>query len=256
VPDKSPETKRVLILGGTQDAAAIARAFADDPAIHTISSLAGRTRTPRALAGEVRSGGFGGADGLAQYLKDAQIDAVIDATHPFAAAISRHAAEACERAGVPRVQLQRPPWSAQDGDRWIEVDDVDAAARALPQHGRRAFLTIGRQEIPAFASVRDVWFLVRLIDPPAAPIALASFELISQRGPFDTAAEEALIRAHAIDVMISKNSGGSATYGKIEAARQLSVPVLMIRQPPPQPGDHVADVEAACAWLRERFAAG
>ncbi|MEJ2122467.1 MAG: cobalt-precorrin-6A reductase [Alphaproteobacteria bacterium] len=256
MPDKSPETKRVLILGGTQDAAAIARAFADDPAIHTISSLAGRTRAPRALAGEVRSGGFGGADGLAQYLEDAQIDAVIDATHPFAVAISRHAAEACERAGVPRVQLQRPPWTVQDGDRWIEVDDVDAAARVLPQHGRRAFLTIGRQEIPAFASVRDVWFLVRLIDPPAEPIALASFELISQRGPFEAAAEAALMRAQAIEVLVSKNSGGTATYGKIEAARRLSVPVVMIRQPPRQPGDHAADAEEACAWLRERFAAG
>jgi len=256
VPEKPPEPARVLVLGGTQDAAAIARAFADDPAIHTISSLAGRTRAPRALAGEVRTGGFGGTDGLAQYLKDAQIDAVIDATHPFAAAISRHAAEACENAGVPRVQLQRPPWSAQEGDRWIVVDDVDAAARALPQHGRRAFLTIGRQEIPAFASVPDVWFLVRLIDPPAEPIALASFALISQRGPFDTVAEEALMRAQAIEVLVSKNSGGTATYGKIEAARRLSLPVVMIRQPAPQPGDRVADVEAACTWLRERFAAG
>ncbi len=255
VPEKPPEKTRVLILGGTQDAAAIAQAFADDPAIHTISSLAGRTRAPRALAGEVRTGGFGGADGLAQYLKDAQIEAVIDATHPFAAAISRHAAEACERAGVPRVQLQRQPWSAQDGDRWIEVDEVDDAARALPQHGCRAFLTIGRQEIAAFASVRHVWFLIRLIDPPAEPIALAAFELISQRGPFDTTAEETLMRDHAIDVLVSKNSGGTATYGKIEAARRLSIPVVMIRQPPPQPGDHAADAEAACAWLRERFVA-
>lgn len=249
--EKTPTPVRVLVLGGTQDAAAIARAVADDPAIHTISSLAGRTREPRALAGEVRTGGFGGAAGLTRYLEEARIDAVVDATHPFAAAISRHAAEACEATGLPRAQLQRPPWRAQDDDRWIEVDDVDNAARVLPQHGRRAFLTIGRQDIAAFVSVPDVWFLVRLIDPPAEPVALASFKLISQRGPFDTNAEETLMRVHSIDVLVSKNSGGTATYGKIEAARRLSIPVVIIRQPPPQPGDHAADVEAACAWLRK-----
>jgi precorrin-6A/cobalt-precorrin-6A reductase len=256
VPETSPGKTRVLILGGTADAAAIAQAFAGDAAIHTISSLAGRTRAPRRIAGEVRTGGFGGADGLAQYLKDARIDAVIDATHPFAAAISRHAAEACGLVGLSRVQVQRPPWTAQDKDRWIEVDDVDEAARILPQHGRRAFLTIGRQELAAFAGVRDVWFLVRLIDPPAEPIALSSFELISQRGPFEADAEEALMREHAVEVLVSKNSGGTATYGKIEAARRLAVPVVMIRQPPPQPGDHAVDAEAACTWLRETLATG
>jgi len=255
VPEKVPEAKRVLILGGTADAAAIAQALADDPAIQTISSLAGRTRAPRQLAGEVRSGGFGGPDGLAQYLEEARIDAVVDATHPFAAAISRHASEACDAVGVPRVQLQRPAWTAQDGDTWIEVDDIDAAARVLAANGTRVFLTIGRQELSAFADVRNVWFLVRLIDPPTEPIAFPDFELICGRGPFDAAAEEALMRGHDIDVLVSKNSGGSATYGKIEAARRLSIPVVMIRQPPLEAGDRVEDVEAACAWVRTQIAA-
>jgi len=246
----------VLVLGGTQDGAAIARALAADPAIHTISSLAGRTRNPGPIAGEVRSGGFGGAAGLARYLKGARIDLLVDATHPFAAAISRHAAEAGVAAGVPRVQLQRPPWSPQDGDRWIEVDDVNAAARAVSAQGSRAFLTVGRQELGAFAASEQVWFLIRLIDPPAAPIALASFELLCARGPFEAAAEETLMRDHAIDVLVSKNSGGQATYGKITAARNLCIPVVMVRPPPAQPGDQVSDVAAACAWVRELAAAG
>jgi precorrin-6A/cobalt-precorrin-6A reductase len=255
VPENVADKTRVLILGGTADAAMIAQTLAADPAIHTISSLAGRTRAPRALPGETRSGGFGGADGLARYLEEARIDAVIDATHPFAATISRHAAKACKTTGVPRIQLQRPPWMANEGDTWIEVESVEAAAETVAEHGRRAFLTIGRQELAAFAPVRDVWFLIRLIDPPAEPIALVSFGLICARGPFDAAAEEALMREHAIDVLISKNSGGTATYGKIEAARRLQIPVVMIRPPAPQPGEHVGDVEAAYAWLRERIAA-
>lgn len=244
------ERTRVLVLGGTAEGAAIARALADDPAVHTISSLAGRTRAPSRLPGEVRSGGFGGAEGLARYLDEARIDLLVDATHPFAAAISRHAAEACGVAGVPRLQLRRPPWAARAGDRWVEVESVEAAARALPAHGARAFVTVGRQEVAAFAAAPGIWFLIRLIDPPAEPIALAAFELIRARGPFEAAAEEALMRKHAIDVLVSRNSGGAATYGKIEAARKLAIPVVMVRPPPPQPGDQASDVAAACAWVR------
>jgi len=249
------EQTRVLILGGTQDGAAIARALADDPAFHVISSLAGRTRNPARIEGEVRRGGFGGADGLKRYLNEARIDLLVDATHPFAAAISRHAADASLAADIPRVQLQRPPWSPKDGDRWVEVESVDEAARAVSAHGSRAFLTVGRQELGAFAAVRDVWFLIRLIDPPADPIALEAFELLHARGPFVAAADEALMRQHAIEVLISKNSGGEATYGKIKAARNLGIPVVMVRPPPAQPGDQVADVEAACAWIRGHAAA-
>lgn len=246
----------MLILGGTQDGAAIARDLAAEPAIHTVSSLAGRTRNPGPITGEVRRGGFGGADGLTRYLSEARIDLLVDATHPFAAAISRHAAKAGKAASVPRVQLQRPPWSPQDDDRWVEVDSVDAAARAIPAQGSRAFLTVGRQELDAFAASQNVWFLIRLIDPPAAPIALGAFELLCARGPFEAAAEETLMRERAIEVLVSKNSGGRATYGKIAAARNLGIPVVMVRPPPAQPGDQVGDVDAACAWIRERAAAG
>jgi precorrin-6A/cobalt-precorrin-6A reductase len=249
------ERTRVLILGGTQDGAAIAQALAAEPEIHTVSSLAGRTRNPASIAGEVRSGGFGGADGLARYLMEARIDLLVDATHPFAAAISRHAAAASEAARVPRVQLQRPPWTAEDGDRWVEVENARAAARETAAQGSRAFLTVGRQELAAFAAYRDVWFLIRLIDPPAEPVGIPAHELICGRGPFEAAAEEALMRKHGIEVLISKNSGGRPTYGKIEAARRIGIPVVMIRPPPPQSGERVDSVDAACAWIRKHLAA-
>lgn len=240
---------RLLILGGTGEAAALAREAVDRPGLHVITSLAGRTRNPAQIAGEIRSGGFGGAQGLADYLRAARIDLVIDATHSFAAVISRHAAEACAAVGLPRVHLLRPAWIGQDGDDWIEVDDLDAAAAALPDAGRRAFLTIGRNELARFAGVRDVWFLVRVIDPLAGPQPLANCEVIEDRPPFAERAENALMATHGIDVVVSKNAGGDATYAKIATARARGLPVVMVRRPAPPGGPLATSVAEALAWL-------
>ncbi len=240
---------RILILGGTGEAAALAARLAERPEFHVITSLAGRTRAPAEIPGAVRVGGFGGADGLSRYLRDQAIDLVIDATHPFAAVISRNAARACEAAGLPRRTLSRPPWPAVEGDHWIRADSTEAAAALVPDHGSRVFLTVGRQEIRAFAGLTGTWFLVRLIDPPADPLPLGDHEVILGRGPFGASDEAALLGRHGIDLVVSKNSGGAATYGKLTAARKLGLPVLMIERPPPPGGEPAETVEAALDWI-------
>jgi precorrin-6A/cobalt-precorrin-6A reductase len=200
-------------------------------------------------AGAVRSGGFGGASPLAAYLRAAGIAAVIDATHPFAAQISAQALEACAAAGVPRLRLDRPPWPRHPADRWIEVDDLAAAAAALPGLGRRAFLTIGGRGLAAFAPLRQMHFLVRLVEAPRTPLPLASAELLLGRGPFTLAEERLILERHGIEMLVSKASGGSATEAKLVAARERRLPVVMLRRPPPPPGPRVATVDAALDWL-------
>ncbi len=248
------EPAKVLILGGTAEAATLARALAEDARVATTTSLAGRTRAPAELPGAVRSGGFGGAQALADYLKSHGIDLLVDATHPFAARISRNAAQACAAAGVPRLVLTRARWTVRDGDRWTPVPDTEAAATALPGLGRRVFLTIGRQELGAFTGLDAVWFLVRLVEPPEDPIPLEDFRLVLGRGPFALAQETALLRAHGIEVVVSKNSGGAGTYAKIEAARALDLPVVMVERPALPEGEAVESVAAALAWI-ERWLA-
>lgn len=248
----SPEPLRVLVLGGTSEGAALARRLDGDARFEVISSLAGATRHPAALPGRLKHGGFGGADGLAAYLKAERIDRVVDATHPYAARISAHAAEACGMADVALLRLARPPWRRQGGDRWIEVDDAAAAARALPGLGRRIFLSLGRKDLAAFAGLDGIWFLVRLIEAPAVPLPLPRHELVLGRGPFRREDEIALLRRHAVEAVVSKNSGGAATYAKIEAARVLGLPVVMLRHPPEPAGvASFATVDAALTWLSE-----
>lgn len=241
---------RVLILGGTAEAAALARALEDHPDMHPITSLAGRTRQPGRLPGESRSGGFGGPKGLAAYLRDEAIDALIDATHPFAAQMNRHARVAADETGVPRLRLLRPPWEQRPGDTWIEAaDNADAAAR-LPGLARRVFLTTGHKDLGAFADLDDIWFLIRTIDRVAGPRP-RRFVCLEARGPFDEAEELALLQEHRIDAIVTKASGGDATYAKITAARRLGLPVIMIRRPEPPPGPIVHDTAAALTWLRQ-----
>lgn len=247
------EPTRLLILGGTAEAAALAGRLAARPGLRVITSLAGRTRDPSALAGEVRVGGFGGPVGLADYLTAESIDLLIDATHPFATRISDNADSACRRCGVPRLVLTRPAWHAEPGDRWSPVPDAQSAARVLPRLGRRAFLTVGRQTLPAFSGLTETWFLVRLIELPDQPLPLARHDLILGRGPFDEAAEAALLRAHRIEVVIGKNSGGAATYGKIAAARRLGLPVVMIARPTAPAGEAAASLDEALAWIDARL---
>ncbi len=194
-------------------------------------------------------GGFGGASGLADYLRNAGIDALIDATHPYAAAISAHAVEGANSAGCPLLRFERTPWQPQKGDRWIVVDNLAAAAKVTPELGRRAFLTIGVKELSSFAGVDGVWFLVRLVDRPSEPIALAHYELILARGPFNAADERELLRRHRIDVVIAKNSGGDSTYGKVVAARELGLPVLLLRRPVLPAARTVTGLADAAAWI-------
>jgi len=248
------EPRNLLILGGTGEATALSHRLIETPDVTVTTSLAGRTREPKALPGRVRHGGFGGVEGLTRYLDDQRIDLVIDATHPYAVRISHNAAAACAALGVARLRLDRPPWIAQRGDRWLHVPDAAGAVAILPEIGRRVFLTIGRQEMAPFAALTDLWFLVRSVDPPEAPLPLGNCELVLERGPFGQEAEVALLRDYGIAVMVSKNSGGTATYGKIAAAREIGLPVVMIDRPaaPPQ-GETVGSVDEALAWLRDRL---
>ena len=239
---------RALILGGTTEAVRLAEACAAIPELEIITSLAGRTRAPATPPGAIRIGGFGGADGLERYLRAQAIDRLVDATHPFADRIGHNAEQACRAAGVPRLRLLRPPWQPRPGDRWIEVDSLAEAARRLPQPAR-VFLSVGRSDLGAFAGLQQ-WFLVRTIEP--AERCLTNARWLAERGPFRLEDELALLRAHAIDVVVTKASGGEATYPKLAAARQLGLPVIMVRRPPPPAGPVVDSVAAALAWLAHR----
>ncbi|MEM7221999.1 MAG: cobalt-precorrin-6A reductase [Pseudomonadota bacterium] len=246
------EPRRLLILGGTSEAAELARLLAPLPDFGVITSLAGRTSKPAALPGELRVGGFGGVEGLCAYLEEAAVDAVVDATHPFAAVMPHNAAAACTRLKLPRLRLLRPAWQPVAGDRWTGVPDLAGAARAVGEQARRVFLATGRQGIEAFTPLATPWFLVRLIDRPAEPLPLARHELVMARGPFPEAEEFDLLRERRIELLVSKNSGGKATYGKIAAARRLELPVVLVARPAQPAGDSVPDVASARAWVASR----
>lgn len=241
--------RRLLILGGTQEAAHLAARLTPLTGVEVISSLAGRLRQPAALAGALRQGGFGGVEGLRAYLQEQHIDLLIDATHPFAANISFHAAQAARACGVPHLLLVRPAWEPVAGDRWLPVESLEAAAARLPGLARRIFLSIGRQELAAFAHLTDCWFLMRMIDPPSPGAAVPPGTLLLERGPFTLAAERALFRTYAIEALVSKHSGGMATYAKIQAARELGLPVLMVQRPALPEGERVSEVEQAYLWV-------
>lgn len=246
--------KNLLILGGTSEAADLALALSAVADLRVVTSLAGRTRAPRLLAGEVRTGGFGGVDGLRQFLRDRNINAVIDATHPFAAQMSTHAATACLEETIPRLGLVRPLWPRHDGDYWIEVADAEAAAAALPGVASRVFLSTGHRDLEAFAGLDDLWFLIRTVEPVDGRLPRQA-HFIQARGPFEEDAEVALFRNHQVDAVVTKASGGAATYSKIAAARRLGLPVVMIRRPPPPAGPAVVTVQAAVAWLLRQITA-
>jgi precorrin-6A/cobalt-precorrin-6A reductase len=251
------DTKRVLILGGTGEAAQLAAKAAEIPGVEVITSLAGRTRQPVSPSGAVRIGGFGGTAGLTHYLREQRIDLLIDATHPFAAQISFNATIAAAECGIPRLMLIRPAWQKVEGDseaqasadRWIEVDSVEAAAAVLPGLATRVFLTIGRQDLAAFAHLEDIWFLMRMIDPLAPDDIVPKGLLLLERGPFVLADERDLLRKYEIDAIVSKNSGGDATYAKIIAARELGILVVMVKRKAVPEGEQVPDVESAVEWL-------
>lgn len=250
----APERRNLLILGGTAEAAALARAAVArfGAGLGVITSLAGRTSSPAPVAGEARRGGFGGAEGLTAYLRAAAIDLVIDATHPFAAQISRHARLAAAAANVPRLALLRPDWRPEAGDRWIGVPDMAEAARALPALGRRVLLTIGGRGLDAFAASEGIAFVVRLIEAPRTALPLRDAELVVARPPFTLADEQLLLQRCAIAAMVAKASGG-ARPAKLDAARAAGLPVVMVARPPSEPGEWVASVAAAVAWIAPRL---
>ena len=215
-------------------------------------SLAGRTTRPAHSALPTRVGGFGGVEGLRAYLIGERVDAVIDATHPFAAQMSHHAAQACAAERVALLSFTRPPWLRVEGDAWIEVADIAAAVAALGAPPRRVLLTQGRLQIVAFARAPQHQYVVRAIEPPEGLDALPLHRLILARGPFERAAEEALMRDERIETIVSKNSGGAATYAKIAAARRLSLPVIMLARPPLPDVARTHDLERALQWIDHR----
>jgi precorrin-6A/cobalt-precorrin-6A reductase len=240
---------RVLILGGTADANRLVAAVAKAPRIDAVLSYAGRTENPTPPPIAWRVGGFGGIDGLVNYLRTDKIARVIDATHPFAAQISAHAVAACAVAGVPLLALERPPWPRMPGDDWIEVDDLAAAADALGSAPRRVFLGIGRQHLECFAAHRQHAYLVRLVDPPRAPLPLQGAEVIVARGPFDFASDRAMLVKHHIDIVVARNAGGDAASAKIEAARDLRLPVVMVCRPFIPAREKVETTVGVLRWL-------
>jgi precorrin-6A/cobalt-precorrin-6A reductase len=245
--------RRVLLLGGTTEATELAAELAKDGQIELIVSLAGRTARPLARNGQLRTGGFGGADGLARYLADETIALVVDATHPFAAVMPFNAAAACLRVGVPLLKICRPAWTPAEGDRWTSVADLHEAAATLVARGaRQVLLTTGRQELDPFRGLRRITFFVRSIEPPDLRGFDAATAVVA-RGPFDLNAERALLSEHAIDTLVSKNSGGAATSAKLEAARELRIDVVMVRRPAAPEVALVDNVAEARSWISGRL---
>ena len=250
---------RVLLLGGTSEARALAAMLEPDPAFHVVSSLAGRVTDPALPVGEYVIGGFGGVDGLVAFLRERAIDAVVDATHPFARTMSANAVSACQASAVALLALRRPGWDEVPGDRWHRVASVAAAAavaRDLTEPDACVFVTTGRQELVPFADDRERHYLIRSVDPPATALP-PRHTLLLDRGPYDVAGELALLREHEVATLVTKDSGGPMTYPKIVAARDLGIPVVIVGRPVlPDTGEvPVETPQEALDWLRRRGAA-
>lgn len=249
----------VLILGGTTEARRLAELLAAGPpgprsGLRVTNSLAGRVSAPRMPPGEVRVGGFGGAEGLADWLREHGVDLLVDATHPFAGTISFNAARAAATAQVPLLALRRPGWEPREGDVWHETGSLAQAAGLLPSLGRRVFLTTGRMGLSAFAALDDLWFLVRSVDAPEPPCP-SRMEVLLERGPFTLDGERELLRRHRIDVLVTKDSGGAATAPKLTAAREAGLPVVVVRRPAvPEGVTVVTEPEQAVRRVREAHA--
>lgn len=237
----------LLVLGGTTEGTRLGRTLAEAGMNGTIS-MAGRVANPAAQALPLRIGGFGGVDGLARYLAEKRITHVIDATHPFAAQMSANAVAACAQANVPLIALTRAPWKAETADRWTHVPDIAAAVKALHGPPRRVMLAVGRMHLADFAEQPQHRYLLRLVDPPEAR-PLPHCTVVVDRGPFALDGDIRLMRKHGIELVVSKNSGGAGAFAKIEAARRLGLPVLMIDRPATPPRQETHDVAQVLEWL-------
>jgi precorrin-6A/cobalt-precorrin-6A reductase len=239
---------RALILGGTGDANQLANALVRER-IDAVYSYAGRTQIPLGHALPVRIGGFGGAQGLADFIRREHITHVIDATHPFAAEVSRHAVEACAATGTALLALERAPWTRIPGDRWVDVADLAGAVAALPERRARVFLAIGRQHLAPFAAKRQHAYTLRFVDAPDDAQPLPDAEIIVSRGPFTREGDLDLMRTRGIEWLVARNAGGIGARAKIEAARALGLPVIMIARPALPDRPRVESVEDVLAWL-------
>jgi len=236
------EKHHILILAGTPEARKLARALADRfPDVRLTASFAGAVSDIPDPGIPARTGGFGGVEGLAAFIEQEQVTLVIDATHPFAEQISRNAVQAAKAGGVPLIRFERPEWKPEPGERWEIVSSLAEAAERLPSEAR-VFLAIGRKEIAAFSHRSDLFAVARMIEPPDVPLP-GHWHLELSRPPQTVEAEEDLLRTHRITHLVSKNSGGSRSHGKIEAARRLRIPVIMIDRPAPAGAQTCSDIE-------------
>ena len=246
--------QRVLILGGTTESRQLAAQLTVSRSkLDIVLSLAGRTRDPVPYPVPLRIGGFGGPRGLADYLREREISLLIDATHPFATQMSRHAAIAAAEAKVPFFALCRPAWQQIEGDRWTHVDSVAEAVAKLGKKPRRVFVTLGRQEVAPLGTAPHHSYLVRSVDPVDPPLDLPDARYILDRGPFAIAAERTLLSEAKIDAVLAKNSGGDATYAKIAAARDLGIEVVLVRRPAANGVETVASVPEAVQLAAHRL---
>jgi len=238
----------ILLLGGTTEASALARLLAARGIPATLS-FAGRTAHPKPQPIPTRSGGFGGVDGLADWLVAHHVTHLVDATHPFAARISANAVHAAARTATPLIALTRPPWTPAAGDDWRTVPDRDAAVAVLAGPPRRVMLALGRMHVDAFAAQPQHDYLLRFVDPPAQPPRLPRHHIVIDRGPFDAAGDRRLMDRHGIDLLVCKNAGGSGADAKLAAARARGCPVLLIDRPvlPIRPETH--DPQAVLDWI-------
>jgi precorrin-6A/cobalt-precorrin-6A reductase len=246
---------RALILGGTSDAHLLADAVAR-AGLEATYSYAGRTHALAEQKLPTRVGGFGGASGLAEYIRREGITHVVDATHPFAAAMSRNAVEACAATDTPLIALERAPWPKTSGDNWTEVADVACAVTALPRQRARVFLAIGRQHIAAFGARPQHAYTLRFVDPPDQPLPFPDGDIIVARGPFAFAGELELMRSRGIEWIVARNSGGTGGHAKIDAARELGLPVVMIRRPELPDRPRTESVAEVMRWLDHRTCLG
>ncbi|MBQ4824681.1 cobalt-precorrin-6A reductase [Leisingera sp. HS039] len=239
---------RILLLGGTTEASALAKILAEGGA-DAVFSYAGRTAKPVSQPLPTRVGGFGGVEGLSAYLKAESITQVVDATHPFAAQMSTNAVHACTAAGTRLCAFERPAWQAGEGDNWIHANSIDEAVNALPMAAARVFLAIGKQNLTQFAAKPQHHYLLRLVDAPEAPLPLTHATVEIARGPFDAAGDTALMQRHGITHVVAKNAGGAGAAAKLTAARDLGLPVIMIGRPQVPVRPIKGSVAEVMAWL-------